>query len=86
MYKSDSKWPSGLNTRVTPSLFALEFIVGAEQERLLSVPVGANGAVGAAGGLRRPLLQSGLLRVLLVGGGEVVDGILDHVPGVHGLL
>ena len=32
------------------------------------------------------LLQSGLLRVLLVGRGEVVDGVLDHVPRVHGLL
>lgn len=31
-------------------------------------------------------LLGGLLGVLLVGWGEVVDGILDHVPRVHRLL
>ena len=42
--------------------------------------------MAAADGLRRPLLQRRLLGVLLVGRREVVDGILDHVARVHGLL
>lgn len=63
-----------------------ELIVWTEQESFLGVAVGADGAVAAGDGRRRPLLQRGLLGVLLVGRGEVVDGILDHVPGAHGLL
>lgn len=37
---------------------------------------------------RRPPapLQRGLLGVLLIGWGEVMDGVLDHVPWIHGLL
>lgn len=31
-------------------------------------------------------LQCGLLGVLLISRGEVMDGILDHVPWIHGLL
>lgn len=65
---------------------ALEFIVGAEQEGLLCVPTGTNGAVGAGHRGRRSLLQCGLLGVLLISRGEVVDGVLDHVTWIHGLL
>lgn len=65
---------------------ALEFVVGAEQEGLLGVAAGADDTEGAADGRRGPLLQHGLLGVLLVGWGEVVDGVLDHVARVHGLL
>lgn len=65
---------------------ALEFIVRAEQEGLLCVPAGTNSAVGAGRRRRCPLLQRGLLGVLLIGWGEVVDGVLDHVARTHGLL
>lgn len=65
---------------------ALELVVGAEQESFLCVATGTDGTVGAGDGRRRALLQRGLLGVLLVGWGEVVDGVLDHVPRVHGLL
>lgn len=65
---------------------ALEFIIGAEQERLLCVSMGTDSAVGAGRRRRGPLLQSGLLGVLLIGWGKVVDGILDHVTWIHGLL
>lgn len=65
---------------------ALELVVRAQQERLLRVAAAADHAVHAGHGRRRPLLQRGLLRVLLVGRGEVVDGVLDHVTRVHGLL
>lgn len=41
-----------------------------------------------AAGQRRPpaSLQRGLLGVLLVGRGEIMDGVLDHIPGIHGFL
>lgn len=65
---------------------ALELIVRAKQERLLCVAAAADHTVHAAHRRWRPLLQRGLLDVLLVGWGEVVDGILDHVTRVHGLL
>lgn len=68
---------------LTPS--ALELIVRAKQERLLRVAAAADHTVHAAHGRWRPLLQRGLLGVLLVGRGEVVDGVLDHVTRVHGL-
>lgn len=64
----------------------LKLIIGAEQEGFLIVPR-AYGAVIA--GDRRgcdSLLKRGLLGVLLVSWGEIVDGILNHVSGVHGLL
>lgn len=64
----------------------LEFIVRAEEERLLRVAAAADGAVGAGDGRRGALLQRGLLGVLLVGWGEVVNGVLDHVTWIHGLL
>lgn len=67
-------------------ILALEFIVGAEQQRLLRVAGATDGAVGAGDGRRRPLLQRGLLSILLVGRREVVDGVLDHVARAHGLL
>lgn len=76
-------WPS-LQQSLTCSV--LEFIVGAEQERLLRVAAASDGAVRAGDGRRHPLLQGGLLGVLLVGRGEVVDGVLDHVTRAHGLL
>ena len=68
----------------------LELVVGAEQERLFVVAAAAEavGAGEAMGGPTpgRPGLQGGLLRVLLVGRREVVDGVLHDVVGVHGLL
>lgn len=67
----------------------LELVIRAEQKSLLIVTctakaVGPGKAVCAAtpGGAR---LQRGLLCVLLVGRGEVVDGVLHDVMRVHGL-
>ncbi|KAG7226528.1 hypothetical protein INR49_003850 [Caranx melampygus] len=66
--------------------YSRKFIIRAEEEGLLGVAAGADGTVGAGDGWRCTLLQCGLLGVLLVGWGEVVDGVLDHVARVHGLL
>lgn len=44
----------------------------------------ARGRLPVGAGLNH--LLRGLLGVLLVGRGEVVDGILHHVPGIYGLL
>lgn len=64
----------------------LKLIIGAKQQGFLIVP-GAHAAVIAGyGRCGDPLLQGGLLGVLLVGWGEIVDGILNHVSRVHGLL
>lgn len=63
-----------------------EFIIRAEEEGLLSVSPGAEVTVAAGEGGHPATLQGGLLGVLLVGRGEVVDGVLDHVSRVHGLL
>lgn len=68
----------------------LELVIRAEQQSLLVVAgaaeaVGARQAVGATVPVG-PGLQRGLLRVLLVGGREVVDGVLHDVVRVHGLL
>lgn len=66
-----------------------ELVVRAQQQRFLRVAAAAHHAVHVAHARRRwrrPLLQRGLLRVLLVGRREVVDGVLDHVSRVHGLL
>lgn len=65
---------------------ALELIIRTKQERLLGVAAAVDHTVHAGHRRWRPLLQSGLLGVLLVGRGEIVDGILDHVSRVHGLL
>jgi len=78
-----------LSWSASVSHLELELIVGAQQQCLLVVCVGADVAVATGEGRPPPLarlLQRGLLRVLLVGGREVVDGVLDHVPRVHGLL
>lgn len=64
----------------------LEFIVRAQQEGFLRVPVAVDAGDGARDGRRRALLQRGLLGVLLVGRREVVNGVLDHVARVHRLL
>lgn len=83
----DDERPSDTNSlSCVYDIQALEFIVGAEQQRLLRVAAATDGAVGAGDGRRRPLLQCGLLSILLVGRREVVDGVLDHVARAHGLL
>lgn len=74
------------DSAVNVTFSALEFVVRAQQECLFCVAAAADGAVGAGDGRWYPLLQRGLLGVLLVGRGEVVDGVLDHVARVHGLL
>ena len=63
-----------------------ELVVGAQQQGLLIVGPGADIAMATREGRPPRLLQRGLLGVLLVGRGEVVDGVLHHVPWVHGLL
>lgn len=63
-----------------------ELVIRTEQQGLFIVPSGAEVAV--ASGQRRPpaSLQCGLLGVLLIGWREVMDGVLDHVSWIHGLL
>lgn len=76
----------GYKTKVILRVGVSELIVRAEQQGLFIVPTGAEVTV-AAGERRAPTsLQCGLLCVLLIGRGEVMDGILDHVPRIHSLL
>ena len=63
-----------------------KLIVGAEQQGLFIVPPSAEVTVAAGEGWPPTSLQCGLLGVLLISRGEVVDGVLDHVPRIHGLL
>lgn len=63
-----------------------ELIVGAEQQRLLIVPSGAEVTVAARESWPPASLQGGLLGVLLISWREVMDGVLHHVPWVHRLL
>lgn len=64
----------------------LELVIGGDQHDLvrLAGALVACGEFPVGAGLHH--LLCGLLGVLLVGRGEVVDGILHHVPRVDGLL
>lgn len=64
----------------------LKLIVGAEQQGFLIVAGVQTAVVAGQGWCGDPLLQRGLLGVLLVSWREIVDGILNHVSRVHGLL
>lgn len=63
-----------------------ELVIRAEQQGLFVVPSGAEVAVAPGQGRPPAPLQCGLLGVLLIGWREVMDGILDHVSWIHGLL
>ncbi len=65
---------------------ASELVIRAEQQGLFVVAAGAEVAVAAGEGWAPTSLQCGLLGVLLISWGEVMDGILDHVSWIHGLL
>lgn len=64
----------------------LKLIVRAEQEGFLSVPCAHRAVAAGDGWSFDPLFQSRLLCVLLISWREVVNGVLNHVPGVYGLL
>lgn len=63
-----------------------ELIVRAEQQGLFVVTTCAEVTVAAREGWPPTPLQCGLLGVLLISWGEVMDGVLDHVSWIHGLL
>lgn len=63
-----------------------ELIIRTEQQGLFIVPPGAEVAVAPGQGRPPASLQCGLLGVLLIGWREVMDGVLDHVSWIHGLL
>lgn len=75
-YKSQLSSPAGCS----------ELVIRTQQQGLFIVPPGAEVAVAAGQGRAPASLQRGLLGVLLIGGREVMDGILDHVSWIHGLL
>lgn len=64
----------------------LKLIIRAEQEGFLSVPCTHRAMATGEGWCFDPLFQSGLLSVLLISWREVVNGVLDHVPRIYGLL
>lgn len=64
----------------------LKLIIRAKQQGFLIVPGVHAAVITGYGRCGDSLLQGGLLGVLLVGWGEIVDGILNHVSRIHGLL
>lgn len=63
-----------------------ELVVRAEQQGFFVVAAGAEVTVAAREGRPPAPLERGLLGVLLISRGEVMDGILDHVSRIHRLL
>lgn len=66
---------------------SLELVVGGDQHDFVGL-LGAFAAAGPGFAILTGLdhLLGGLLGVLLVGWGEVVDGVLHYVPRIDGLL
>lgn len=72
--------------KVSLCVWALKLIVRAEQQGFFIVPTGAEVTVAAGQGRTAAPLQCGLLSVLLICWGEIMNGILHHIAWIHGLL
>lgn len=63
-----------------------ELVIRTEQQGLFVVPAGAEVAMAAGEGWPCTSIQCGLLGVLLICRGKVMDGVLDHVTWIHRFL